>query len=833
MNYCAANATWISPANYGRLYDELGNRASRRLRLHKVAPEQRQRAAESVTADYLLVSGSIDRGATAGQLDPVLQFPSSEPGSTANPGGPYCLRFTAPESVPDFCFDVPFADESGRKLNTSYFVLQVPAIPGISRLAMIDRSSGSERELHGLSAGSGPPSVSINSPVSGAKWSGDTTISWTGSDPGGLPLTYLLHFSRDGGQSWYPMSVLPLTDPEFAIDTNQLVGGSDVYFRVTALNGLHTSSTTVGPIDIPQEPRLVLANTTIDFGEIGRGERHSRELVLSNTGTGPFVIKSLSVDNEAFQVSPTLPAYVWPGGGGERGIPIVLVPRATGQLEATLTINGETTVRLVAKVSDQPTVAGGTGGTGSGGTGGGTQELVKITPLLARGWPNERNFNNPPPNAVDGKTDTFTWTTNPNNTVLPSYFGVDFGSSRSVSRIRLFKDNDGGGGTLSDHFKNLVIEYTTSPASTPLPERAFTRVTGLANGYNGTEFLTAISVNSDGTVTRDSHNSLNSGWASLSFAAVNATGIRIAFSSVTNPAFFNHYKVHEFEAYGPPGSGSGGGGAAAPGPNLLQNGSADVTPVTGCTVPASISGWTTDGRAGLCSYNAGNGYPGPADPGPPNRGANFFWGGGSAASSLSQVVSLTSNAAQIDAGTQPFTFSGYLGGYAGDGDNVKATLTFLNQSGATVGTALVLGPVTPADRGGRTGMFLRSNTGNVPAGARSARVTLDFARTAGDSNDGYADDIVFSLGGGSVTGGGTPSLQFSLNGIDAGGNINFLSVNVGATATVPLTVRNTGTAAAVVTSIVSSNSIFSAAPQSFSPSASHPPRPARSKAYSL
>jgi hypothetical protein len=65
------------------------------------------------------------------------------------------------------------------------------------------------------------------------------------------------------------------------------------------------------------------------------------------------------------------------------------------------------------------------------------------------------------------------------------------------------------------------------------------------------------------------------------------------------------------------------------------------------------------------------------------------------------------------------------GGYGGDGDNAKATLTFLNQSGAAVGTPIALGPVTPADRAGRTGMFPRS----VPAGARSARVTLDFART--------------------------------------------------------------------------------------------------------
>ena len=55
-------------------------------------------------------------------------------------------------------------------------------------------------------------------------------------------------------------------------------------------------------------------------------------------------------------------------------------------------------------------------------------------------------MDNPPPNAVDGNTNTFTWTTNPNNTQTPSYFGVNLGTAKAVSRIRLYKDNDGGRG---------------------------------------------------------------------------------------------------------------------------------------------------------------------------------------------------------------------------------------------------------------------------------------------------------------------------------------------------------------------------------------------------
>jgi hypothetical protein len=37
------------------------------------------------------------------------------------------------------------------------------------------------------------------------------------------------------------------------------------------------------------------------------------------------------------------------------------------------------------------------------------------------------------------------------------------------------------------------------------------------------------------------------GWASLTFSTVAATGVRICFTTTT--CTYNHYKVHEFEAY--------------------------------------------------------------------------------------------------------------------------------------------------------------------------------------------------------------------------------------------------------------------------------------------
>jgi hypothetical protein len=170
------------------------------------------------------------------------------------------------------------------------------------------------------------------------------------------------------------------------------------------------------------------------------------------------------------------------------------------------------------------------------------------------GFPNGRTINDLPANAIDGDITTFTWTTNPNNTASPSHLAIGF-TSTQVNRLRLWKDAYGGGGNNS---KNLTIQYTTD--SGPLSSRTWTTVTNLTNGYLGTELLDATAVNSNGTVVRDVHTSVDGdGWASLMFDAVTATGLRISFSNPAPTVNFcngltidqtcNHYRVAEFEAH--------------------------------------------------------------------------------------------------------------------------------------------------------------------------------------------------------------------------------------------------------------------------------------------
>ncbi|TWP50240.1 phosphoesterase [Lentzea tibetensis] len=155
-----------------------------------------------------------------------------------------------------------------------------------------------------------------------------------------------------------------------------------------------------------------------------------------------------------------------------------------------------------------------------------------------------------------------------------------------------------------------------------------------------------------------------------------------------------------------------------------------------------LTGWlTVAGTPAAIRYDRGDGYPGAGDPGPANRGTQFFGGGTSPRSTLRQSVTMPRRAAS-------FTVSAWLGGYAGQQDGAQLTVEFLDCDGIPRG-AVVLGPLTASERGSATGLFERTARGTVPPGSRRAVVTLLMTRAgSGTSNDGYADNISLTVTGG-------------------------------------------------------------------------------------
>ncbi len=196
--------------------------------------------------------------------------------------------------------------------------------------------------------------------------------------------------------------------------------------------------------------------------------------------------------------------------------------------------------------------------------------------------------------------------------------------------------------------------------------------------------------------------------------------------------------------------------------NLIVNPGADAAAGGDGYYADNLPGWNVTGELTAVSYQLGaaQGYPSSADPGPDNRGANFFAGGYTASSKGTQTIDLGfaqggTNGNPVAGGINGtgayYNLSGWLGGYAGQEDNAILSVSFLNAANQVIGNAAI-GPVSAADRGGASGLWYREATGWVPEGAASAQVALLMSKdtVAGSANDGYADSLSFSLAAANV-----------------------------------------------------------------------------------
>jgi hypothetical protein len=176
--------------------------------------------------------------------------------------------------------------------------------------------------------------------------------------------------------------------------------------------------------------------------------------------------------------------------------------------------------------------------------------------------------------------------------------------------------------------------------------------------------------------------------------------------------------------------------------NLLVNGNAEAGAFSATGAPVAVPGWTTSSAFTVVNYKPADdtsGFPKTTDAGPPDRANQFFAGGNAVTSTATQTVDVSANAADIDHGSAVVDLSGWLGGFATDGDNAALSVAFFNGS-TNLGSGTI-GPVTNTDRGNVTSLLFRSQTIPVPANTRQLVVTLSMNRSAGAFNDGYADNL--------------------------------------------------------------------------------------------
>lgn len=166
------------------------------------------------------------------------------------------------------------------------------------------------------------------------------------------------------------------------------------------------------------------------------------------------------------------------------------------------------------------------------------------------------------------------------------------------------------------------------------------------------------------------------------------------------------------------------------GSNLIINGNAE----------RGVEDWTAfDGHALFQPVDYGSNWVLPTQPGPVDRGAMMFAGVGAQSAGF-QTASLDGLAGQA----LHYELSGWLGGWAAQGDNALLYVSFVDAQGNELGHA-DLGPVTPGDRGNQTGLFLRRASGELPPQTASLMFSLSMERLGGGDNDGYADNLSFVI----------------------------------------------------------------------------------------
>jgi hypothetical protein len=170
------------------------------------------------------------------------------------------------------------------------------------------------------------------------------------------------------------------------------------------------------------------------------------------------------------------------------------------------------------------------------------------------------------------------------------------------------------------------------------------------------------------------------------------------------------------------------------------------------TLDQAIGGWQDqqqypdDGchTMTLLRYGAPEGYPTKQDPGPEDRGENFFVGGSHGTLSvMTQRRDLSALAEAIDAGNVRCKLSGWLGGFSNQNDGMELTATFQDPDEKEL-QSVKLPAVTAADRGNKTGLLFREQAGVVPTGTRSVLIELRAIGSTG-LNDGYADNLSLVL----------------------------------------------------------------------------------------
>ena len=121
-------------------------------------------------------------------------------------------------------------------------------------------------------ASNNAPTLELTSPGSSESWSasGQQTITWQASDADNDPLSFMVQYSPDKGQTWNILAA-NLQDPSFTFDGDYLPGSEHGMIRVVASDGFNSTQVDSSPVVVAEKSPLVVISSpteaaSFDFG---------------------------------------------------------------------------------------------------------------------------------------------------------------------------------------------------------------------------------------------------------------------------------------------------------------------------------------------------------------------------------------------------------------------------------------------------------------------------------------------------------------------------------------------------------------------------------------
>ncbi len=247
------------------------------------------------TQEYLRVYGSINKLTNAAAFANVVRTPQLTTSQQASAvrhqaavdrasehesGSPYSLSLE--DAGGNSLFSLPLYDLSSAhgESDTVTITEVVPFVPGTAFVRVLSGSAVIAERPVSLNA----PVVRMLTQNQGTALTAPVEISWEGSDADGDPLSYLLQYSPDGGQTWKVL-LLDLQTTNVRLDSfDGLPGGSNSYFRVTANDGVNAGSDmNDAAFSIPDSAPSALIFTPVDGATYPQGST----LRFTGQGTDP------------------------------------------------------------------------------------------------------------------------------------------------------------------------------------------------------------------------------------------------------------------------------------------------------------------------------------------------------------------------------------------------------------------------------------------------------------------------------------------------------------------------------------------------------------------